>query len=107
MLKQFINDYLPKSIISFADRRWTTDGNNNMYINLGFELVSILKPTYFYYNSKFNRYKRYHKFSFGKNNIKKKYNEIDITKSESELTKELGFSKIWDCGLFKYRINFY
>ena len=107
MLKQFINDYLPKSIISFADRRWTADGNNNMYINLGFELVSILKPTYFYYNSKFNRYKRYHKFSFGKNNIKKKYNEIDITKSESELTKELGFSKIWDCGLFKYRINFY
>ena len=107
MLKQFINDYLPKSIISFADRRWTADSNNNMYINLGFELVSILKPTYFYYNSKFNRYKRYHKFSFGKNNIKKKYNGIDITKSESELTKELGFSKIWDCGLFKYRINFY
>ncbi len=104
MIKQFITDYSPKSIISFADRRWTTDGNNNMYISLGFELVSILKPTYFYYSSKINRYKRYHKFSFGKNNLKRKYKDIDINKSESDLTKELGYSKIWDCGLFKYKL---
>jgi hypothetical protein len=107
MIKQFITDYSPKSIISFADRRWTTDGNNNMYISLGFELVSILKPTYFYYSSKINRYKRYHKFSFGKNNLKKKYTNLDFNKSESDLTKELGYSKIWDCGLFKYKINFF
>lgn len=105
ILKQFINDYSPKSIISFADRRWTLDGNNNMYTNLGFDLVSIVKPTYFYYNSKVNKYKRYHKFSFGKNNLKKKYNEIDFTKSESEITSELGYSKIWDCGLFKYQLK--
>jgi predicted DNA-binding protein YlxM (UPF0122 family) len=104
MMKQFITDYSPKSIISFADRRWTTDGNNNMYINLGFELVSILKPTYFYYNSKINRYKRYHKFSFGKSNLKKKYTNLDFNKSEFDLTKELGYSKIWDCGLFKYKL---
>jgi predicted DNA-binding protein YlxM (UPF0122 family) len=107
MMKQFITDYSPKSIISFADRRWTTDGNNNMYISLGFELVSILKPTYFYYSSKINRYKRYHKFSFGKNNLKKKYTNLDFNKSESDLTKELGYSKIWDCGLFKYKIDFF
>ena len=107
VLKQFITDYSPKSIISFADRRWTLDGNNNMYTNLGFDLVSIVKPTYFYYNSKVNKYKRYHKFSFGKNNLKKKYNEIDFTKSESEITTELGYSKIWDCGLFKYQLKQY
>jgi hypothetical protein len=107
MMKQFITDYSPKSIISFADRRWTADGNNNMYISLGFELVSILKPTYFYYSSKINRYKRYHKFSFGKNNLKKKYTNLNFNKSESDLTKELGYSKIWDCGLFKYKINFF
>ena len=106
ILKQFINDFFPSSIISFADRRWTTDGNNNMYTKLGFQLTSILKPTYFYYSSKVNRYKRYHKFSFGKNSLKKKYDGIDLSKSESEITKELGYSKIWDCGLFKYRLNF-
>ena len=36
VLKQFITDYSPKSIISFADRRWTLDGNNNMYTNYNF-----------------------------------------------------------------------
>ena len=38
---------------------------------------------------------------------KKKYNEIDFTKSESEITTELGYSKIWDCGLFKYQLKQY
>jgi len=32
---------------------------------------------------------------------------LDFNKSESDLTKELGYSKIWDCGLFKYKINFF
>lgn len=103
MLKYFVNEYNPKSIISFADRRWTLDGKKNMYTELGFELVKVLKPNYFYYNSKVSRYKRYHKFSFGKNNLKNKYPEIDLTKTEFEITEELGFSKIWDCGLFKYQ----
>jgi hypothetical protein len=103
ILKQFISDYLPKTIISFADRRWTINTDKNLYINMGFELVSITKPNYSYYNSKVNRYRRFHKFSFGKNNLKSKYPNLDMNKSESELTKELGFSKIWDCGLFKYR----
>ena len=102
IMRQFINDYNPKDIISFADRRWTLDGDKNLYTELGFRLVKVLKPTYYYYNSKVSKYKRYHKFSFGKNNLKNKYPDIDLTKTESEITKELGFSKIWDCGLFKY-----
>jgi hypothetical protein len=105
ILKTFINEYNPSSIISFADRRWTINVENNLYSNLGFVLVSIVKPNYFYYNSKINRYKRFHKFSFGKSNLKRKYPYLDFTKSESELTKELGYSKIWDCGLFKYQLD--
>jgi hypothetical protein len=101
-LKYFINEYNPKTIISFADRRWTIDPDNNFYISLGFSLDSITKPSYCYYNSKINKYKRYHKFGFGKNNLKKKYPNLDFSKSEKELTTELGYSKIWDCGLFKY-----
>jgi hypothetical protein len=103
-LKYFINEYKPNSIISFADRRWTIDGNKNLYISLGFELNSILKPSYYYYNSSVSRYKRFHKFSFGKNNLKKRHPDLDFTKSENELTKELGYEKIWDCGLFKYKL---
>lgn len=105
MLKQFINEYEPKTIISFADRRWTIDGNNNLYTNLGFNLVSITKPTYYYYNSKVSKYKRFHKFGFGKNNLKKRFPNLDYTKTEKELTTELGYDRIWDCGLFKYELK--
>jgi hypothetical protein len=105
MVKHFINEHNPVSIISFADRRWTIDGDNNLYTKLGFELIKILPPEYYYYSSKFNRYKRFHKFVFGKNNLKKKYPHLDFNKSENELTKELGFSKIWNCGLYKYELR--
>jgi hypothetical protein len=104
ILKQFILDYSPTSIISFADRRWTINYENNLYTKLGFDLVSITKPTYYYYNSKVDKYKRFHKFGFGKNNLKKRYPNLDYSKTESQLTNELGFSKIWDCGLFKYKL---
>jgi hypothetical protein len=105
MLKRFINDYNPNTIISFADRRWTIDGDNNLYTKLGFSLVSIVKPTYYYYSSKVSRYKRFHKFGFGKNNLKKRFPNLDYTKTEKELTEELGYDRIWDCGLFKYQLN--
>lgn len=104
MVKHFINEHNPQSIISFADRRWTIDGDSNLYTKLGFTLVKILQPEYYYYSSKYNRYKRFHKFVFGKSNMKKKFPHLDFSKSESELTKELGFSKIWNCGLYKYEL---
>ncbi len=105
MIKRFIYDYNPSNIISFADRRWTPDGNNNLYITIGFKLTKIIKPRYFYYNSKIDRYKRFHKFGFGKTSLKKKYPNLDFSKTEKQLTEELGFDKIWDCGLFKYELN--
>ena len=104
ILKQFILDYSPKSIISFADRRWTIKHDDNLYTKMGFKLINIVKPSYTYYNSKINKYKRCHKFGFGKNNLKKKYPEMDFTKTEKELTTEMGYDKIWDCGLFKYEL---
>jgi hypothetical protein len=101
-LKQFIGDIKPKSIISFADRRWTLDSLNNLYTKLGFKLVNIIDPTYSYYNSKVDRYKRFHKFGFGKNSLKKKFPHLDFSKTEKQLMTELGYDRIWDCGLFKY-----
>lgn len=104
-LKQFIVDYSPKNIISFADRRWTLDPHNNLYTKIGFKLIDITRPNYFYYNSKVDRYKRHHKFGFGKNSLKRKYPNLDFNKTEKELTTELGYDRIWDCGLFKYEMK--
>ncbi len=104
-LKKFINEFKPESIISFSDRRWTLDPNNNLYTKLGFKLDKILKPNYTYYNSKVNKYKRFHKFNFGKKNLKIKFPDADHTKSEYEIMKSMGYEKIWDCGLFKYKLE--
>jgi hypothetical protein len=104
-LKIFINEYSPESIISFADRRWSPNEKNNLYEKIGFKLSDIIPPKYYYYNSKINRYKRFHKFGFGKNSLKQKYPYLDFTKSEKELMTELGFDRIWDCGLFKYKMD--
>ena len=101
LLKYFINNYHPKEIKSFADRRWTLDKDNNLYTNLGFELSSILPPDYRYYNSKIDRYKRFHKFGFRKNILHKKYG-FSLEMTETQMVKELGFDKIFDCGLLKY-----
>jgi len=97
----FVRHYNPKIIVSFADRRWTPWSNNNLYVKLGFKLESINKPDYKYYNASVERYKRFHKMSFNKQTLHKKYG-FPLTMTETEMAKELGFDRIWDCGLFKF-----
>jgi Pyruvate/2-oxoacid:ferredoxin oxidoreductase delta subunit len=105
LLSYFIKNYKPKSIISFADMRWS-EMNDNLYTKLGFNLVNIGNPNYSYYNVKLYGNVRIHKFSWGKKSILKKYPEMDSNKTEWELMQELGFDRVWDCGLLKYELNF-
>ena len=97
----FIKICNPNEVKSFADRRWTLDCDNNLYTKLGFVLDTILEPDYKYYNSKIDKYKRIHKFNFRKQILHKKYG-FSLTMTETEMAKELGYDRIWDCGLFKY-----
>ena len=99
LLKYFEVNYKPQQIKSFADRRWTIDVNNNIYTKLGFNLDKVIPPDYKYVKN--NQMKRIHKFNLRKNNLIKKYN-INPDLTENEITKELGYHKIWDCGLLKY-----
>lgn len=101
LFKYFINHYNPSEVKSFADRRWTLDEYENLYTKLGFELVNILKPDYRYYNEKVDKYNRFHKFGFRKQILNKDYG-LPLTMSEVEMVKELGYDRVWDCGLFKY-----
>ena len=101
LFKYFIKNYNPSEIKSFADRRWTLDVNDNLYIKLGFKLNKTLDPDYRYYNNRIEKYTRFHKFGFRKQILNKKYG-LPLTMTEDEMTKELGYSKIWDCGLFKF-----
>ena len=100
LFSYFIKTYDPLEIKSFADRRWTLNKNNNIYIKLGFQLDNILKPDYKYIIVN-NPIIRFHKFNYRKHIINKKYN-LPLSLTENEMTQQLGLSKIWDCGLLKY-----
>lgn len=100
LFEWFVKHYNPTEIKSFADRRWTLDKDDNLYTKLGFELEEELNPDYEYVLDS-NPTKRVHKFNFRKQILHKKYG-LPLEMTESEMVKELGYSKIWNCGLFKY-----
>ena len=97
----FKKSYNPRKIKSFADRRWTLSENNNLYTKLGFKLDKVLNPDYRYYNEHVDKFERFHKFNFRKQILHKKYG-LPLSMTELEMTKQLGYDRIWDCGLFKY-----
>lgn len=101
LFNYFIKNYDFKEIKSFADRRWTINYKDNLYTKLGFELDSFTPPSYSYYNPSVDRFKRFHKFVFRKKRLNHKYG-LPLTMTETEMVKELGYDRIWDCGLIKY-----
>ena len=99
LFKYFIRKYNPIEVKSFADRRWTVNKDNNLYTKIGFKLEEILKPDY-RYTKKSTDY--IHKFNFRKQKLNRKYG-LPLTMTENEMTKEIGYYRIWDCGLLKYK----
>lgn len=99
LFNYFIERYKPNVVKSFADRRWTVD-EDNLYIKLGFKLDKILKPDYRYVCSS-KPIERFHKFNFRKQILNKKYG-LSLDMTENEMVKELGYVKVWDCGLYRY-----
>lgn len=97
----FVKKYSPTIVKSFADLRWTINRNDNLYTKLGFEIDEILKPDYKYVSVS-HPIERIHKFNFRKKLLSKRYG-VDEKKTENELTNELGYYKIWDCGLIRYK----
>ena len=97
LFKAFLTAYNPKYVKSFADRRWTLSEEDNLYVQLGFELAEELRPDYRYVNGQ----KREHKFNYRKNKLHKKYG-VPLDMTEYEMTHMLGFYRIYDCGLLRY-----
>ena len=97
----FIKHYNFNEIKSFADRRWSSILEENLYDKLGFRLESTLKPDYSYVDETGHRL---HKFLCRKDRLIKKYPNkgLDNIMTESEMCKILKFYKLWNCGLLKY-----
>lgn len=102
LFKYFTHHYKFETIKSFADRRWTPFATDNLYTCLGFILDKVTPPDYSYVPD--NGKVRYHKFGFRKKTLLAKYpgNNLNPNMTEMEMTKQLGFHKIWNCGLLRY-----
>lgn len=98
LMKYFIENYNPESIKTFCDRRWTMN-EDNLYSKLGFTLAEILLPDYRYVSDA--NPNRMHKFNFRKGILSKRYN-LDEHISEREMCDDLGFYRVYDCGLYRY-----
>lgn len=95
LMKYFEHKYKPKEIITFSDNSYS---NGILYKKFGFEQIKILNPTYYYTDYR----NLWHKYSFRKQKINKKFG-LDITnKTEKELTKELGLHRYYDAGKIKW-----
>lgn len=101
LFSYFIKNYKPTLVKSFADRRWTIDEDENLYIKLGFKFDSYLNPDYKYYNNKLFGCNRMHKFGFRKNILYKKYG-LPLSMTEKEMCQKLNCHRVYDCGLIKY-----
>jgi hypothetical protein len=93
LLKYFIKNYKPKSIVSYSDNRWFDGG---LYKKLGFNFVNNTSINYWY----FKGFVRYHRYGFRKDKLVR--DGFDQNKTESEIMLERGYGKIWDCGNKKW-----
>lgn len=94
LFKYFVKNYSPKSIVSYADRRWSTGG---LYETLGFKLYNKSRPNYYYVIKD----KRKNRFNFRKSILMKKYG-CPRDMSEHDFCKSQGWYRIYDCGSLCY-----
>lgn len=97
LLTFFIKKYDPKSIISYADLRWSI---GNLYNKLSFNQL-IDEPIGYFYMDDYT--KRYNRFSFRKSILTKMGMPNELTEFES--MDLLGYSRIWDCGIRKFVLD--
>lgn len=96
LFNHFIKEYKPDVVLSFSSNDIS---NGNMYKILNFENIGQ-SSSYWYVNKQL---KRYHRASFSHKNLIKHgfINEYD-KRSESEIMKSLGYTKIIDTGQSKW-----
>jgi len=92
----FINIYKPKSVITYADRRYS---NGRLYEKLGFNKTHISPPNYFYFKNGSGLMSR---LQFQKHKLKNKLIYFDSHLTEWDNMKKNNYDRIWDCGSFVY-----
>ena len=92
IFKNFVKLYDPTSIVSYADRRWST---GKLYNEIGFTFSHNSEPNYFYFLSAGKLQSR---ILFQKHKLKEKLEKFDASLTEWENMKNNKYDRIWDCG---------
>lgn len=103
LLKNSIKNYDLGEIHTFSDNRWSSRVQN-MYIELGFDIVSYTNPNYFYWRGcTVNNFEMYHRASFQKSKLEKRLGKYDPNLTEIENVELFSnFNRIYDAGNIKY-----
>ena len=86
-------------LVSWSDNRWS---QGNVYDKIGFSCTDNLSPDYSYW---VGGELRESKQSNKKNLLLKKGANGDISMTENDLAKSLGYYRIWDCGKRRWKID--
>lgn len=95
LLKHFERQYEPKSIVSYADRRWSMNSESTVYHKLGFKMTGETNPNYWYFNEE---YELFNRVRFQKHKLKGLLEKYDESKSEIQNMFANGYDRIFDCG---------
>lgn len=95
LLNHFIRDQKPTLIVSYCDESRST---GSLYKNLSFSKISSTIDYYWCKNGI-----RYNRFIFRKDKLVKL--GYDPKKTENEIMHELGYYKIYGCGISKWILN--
>ena len=79
LLKHFERTYRPKSLVSYADRRWSQGG---LYEKLGFTLDHASRPDYWYWNYKKSGFVLESRIKYQKHKLPKLLDKFDRSKTE-------------------------
>ena len=93
LLNFFEQNFKPKSLVSYVDRRWNTA---KLHQKLGFNLLKKTKPNYFYVDNKHQQ--RFKNFQFKKQILKNKLKNYNDSLTEYQNMRNNGYETIYDCG---------
>ncbi len=97
MLKYFENNFNPISLLSYANRRWST---GNFYEKVGFEFIEDTPPNFFYFKPEEGI--MHSRIKFQKHKLKSVLPKYDEYKTATENMYINGYRKIYDSGNKKY-----
>ena len=98
LLKVFQKAYDWKSIITFANRRYSM---GELYLNNGFTFLYNTNPNYYYIKAT----TRVSRNEFQKHKLKNKLKNYDENLSEHKNMINNGYYRIYDCGHMKFELN--